>query len=267
MPKFLEVRGTMRAGSPKTRTLREHGCGFTLIELLVVVAVLTALLAILLPAIMKARDLAARTACRSNLRQLGAAWYMYLDDYGGKFYRRRENADFIFGGWKGRYYPNEERVLNGYLDLDPSPVSKEKAKIFRCPGDKGYTGPVFYEDLGNSYQTNILLVGQEQIGHPPDSELRVAINEKMTGLTRQAVDNHSRVILIGDYAWVYQWLPEDREDPTFFHQRRCCYNVAFLDGHVEFLKIRKGLYVTDEYTVLPSKKLYGLAYEVQEEVP
>jgi hypothetical protein len=42
--------------------------------------------------------------------------------------------------------------------------------------------------------------------------------------------------------------------------------MAFLDGHVGFIKIRKGLYVTSEYNVLPFEDLYKLAREVQEEV-
>jgi hypothetical protein len=43
--------------------------------------------------------------------------------------------------------------------------------------------------------------------------------------------------------------------------------VAFLDGHVEFIRIRKGLYVTPEYCVLPFAELYGLALKVQMEEP
>jgi hypothetical protein len=42
--------------------------------------------------------------------------------------------------------------------------------------------------------------------------------------------------------------------------------LAFLDGHVEFLEIYKGLYVTPEYSILPFRNLYKLAREVQEEV-
>jgi hypothetical protein len=43
--------------------------------------------------------------------------------------------------------------------------------------------------------------------------------------------------------------------------------MAFLDGHVAFTKIRKNYYITDDYSVLPFKDLYGLAYKVQNEEP
>jgi hypothetical protein len=43
--------------------------------------------------------------------------------------------------------------------------------------------------------------------------------------------------------------------------------MAFLDGHVGFLNLRKGIYVADEYTVLPFKELHGLAREIQATLP
>ncbi|GIV08696.1 MAG: hypothetical protein KatS3mg019_0787 [Fimbriimonadales bacterium] len=55
--------------------------GFSLVELLVVIALITLLAAILLPALMSARRSAQRTACISNLRQIGLAVRMYRDDY------------------------------------------------------------------------------------------------------------------------------------------------------------------------------------------
>jgi len=53
---------------------------FTLIELLVVVAIIAVLVAVLLPAIANARERAKEVICLSNLRQLGLAVRMYLDD-------------------------------------------------------------------------------------------------------------------------------------------------------------------------------------------
>jgi prepilin-type N-terminal cleavage/methylation domain-containing protein/prepilin-type processing-associated H-X9-DG protein len=59
--------------------------GFNLIELLVVIAIIAILAAILFPVFAGSRELARRSLCQSNLKQLGTAFQMYAADYDGLF--------------------------------------------------------------------------------------------------------------------------------------------------------------------------------------
>ena len=91
--------------------------GFTLIELLVVIAIIAILAAILFPVFQKVRENARRTACLSNLKQIGLGVVQYNQDYDEKM----PNGTSPYGsasGWAVQVYP--------YL---------KSIAVFQCPDD------------------------------------------------------------------------------------------------------------------------------------
>ena len=70
------------------RGIRQRGLlrrfnGFTIVELLVVISIIALLIALLLPALARARKLALTTECLSNLNQQGVVMQMYTDQFEG----------------------------------------------------------------------------------------------------------------------------------------------------------------------------------------
>ena len=239
--------------------------GFTLIELLVVIAVISVLLAIMLPTLRRVRVFGYRTGCASQLRQIAFAWHTYLASNDQQFLQA-VNANHYFGGWSGMIGGPAARPLNRYAGLPAEPNGPNQARLFRCPADQGDDdyGPVAYLCFGNSYQTNLMLIGPDSLpsfqGMPERMrELNGRINEHLPNLKANAVCDPARLLLVGDNNWVTQWDPLIPVAGRTWHGKKEHHNLAFFDGHTALVNIHKGLYLDSDYRVQPFRELDSVA--------
>jgi prepilin-type processing-associated H-X9-DG protein len=115
-----------------------------LIELLVVIAIITLLAAMLLPTLGRVKESGRATACLSNLRQVGVALQLYVQDNHNRLPFMRDRSLTTPND-----LPAPELVLsNQYLG---------SVKVLRCPSDRNQV----YEQTGSSYSWNSLLNGQD----------------------------------------------------------------------------------------------------------
>jgi len=236
------VNNTLGAGSMRATK------GFTLIELLVVIAVIALLLSILMPALMKAKDHAKRMICCNNVRTMGLANTLYAQQEDGWYVpiMDRTQAD-------NRYWPANKlfRTLVGFKgmrgDLDQG---WHAPKEFLCPSDiiskkeqpdiQWNSWLSYGYNLTDWYFSNWFAIGyaghkNTTVGAPAGELIFTESNDWW--LWWWGANYEDGWDVLGQDA-ITPYKQVGCDGPTLYRHSEGV-NMAFYDGHVEYMKKQK----------------------------
>lgn len=192
--------------------------GFTLIELLVVIAIIAILAAILFPVFAKAREAARSSSCLSNLKQLGTAAQMYVQDYDGRFMPSGQNPGITP---RDRLHPY---IKNLNVWVCPS----ETNTAVRGMSDPRYVSYMFNGQFQAVQDSEVLQPADMVMAHDADPG-ELGWTEGNTWDSGATTDwPHIRDNGWGTQSYLLPW----------FVRHNGSFNVAYYDGHAKAKRAR-----------------------------